>query len=202
VRADRVADSTGGPLVAGDPDLVVQSPLHDAAEVRQRAGTATAKGNKTVRLDAALALRLAEAYVSLRVEHDRFSAESADALWALEAPPPTPGPTREPWTFDVNYEGGSYQVDYGTGTEWDGSYQWAIYDGPHEIDDVVLAGAADEDPMPVLTALVAEHNRAAADGAPDEPASRTRVTADGRVVPTRDGAPDEPTDDDQESTDA
>lgn len=65
---------------------------------------------------------------------------------------------RKPWTFDVQFEGGPQIVDYGTGTEWDGSHHWAIYDGPHEIDDVVIAGAADDDPTAVLTQIVAEHN--------------------------------------------
>lgn len=65
---------------------------------------------------------------------------------------------RKPWTFDVQFDGGPQRVEHGTGTEWDGSHQWAIYDGPHEIDDVVLAGAADEDPTAVLAQIVAEHN--------------------------------------------
>jgi len=72
---------------------------------------------------------------------------------------PVPGPTR-PWTFDVEYIGGAQPTDYGTGTECDGSWQWAIFDGPSEQTDVVLLGIAeDEDPTPVLAALVADHNR-------------------------------------------
>jgi hypothetical protein len=90
-----VTDGTGGPTTSDGRDHLVESPLHDAAEVRQRAGIAIAKGNTTVRLDAALALRLAEAHFSLRVEYDRLGDETSEALWALEAPPPTPGPTRE-----------------------------------------------------------------------------------------------------------
>ncbi len=124
------------------------------------------------------------------------------------------GPVPDPrgakrWTFDVNFEGGPQPVDYGTGTEWDGSYQWAIYDGPHEIDGAVLAGAADEDPTPVLTALVAEHNQTAErtgllaqiEERRNDPEFMARIRAridqdSGLLVRlAAAGAPDEPTDD-------
>lgn len=66
----------------------------------------------------------------------------------------------KPWSFTVNFEGGPQPTDYGTGTEWDGSHFWVIYDGPSDVDDAVLVGMAAEDPTPVLAALVAQHNRA------------------------------------------
>ncbi len=78
---------------------------------------------------------------------------------------PVPGPTR-PWTFDVEYVGGAQRTDYGTGTEDDGQWQWAIFNGPPEqMGSLVLLGMAeDEDPTPVLAALVADHNRSVVPG--------------------------------------
>lgn len=84
-----------------------------------------------------------------------------------EPPDPAAPPAgRKRWTYDVNFEGGPQRTDYGTGEEWDGSYFWVIYDGPHEIDDVVLTGQADEDPTELVAAVVAEHNAGLPDAAP------------------------------------
>lgn len=86
--------------------------------------------------------------------------EMAGRIDSVRIPTPAGPAETKPWSFTVNFEGGPQPTDYGTGTEWDGSHYWVIYDGPHEIDDAVLVGMADEDPTPVLAALVAEHNRA------------------------------------------
>lgn len=132
-------------------------------------------------MEAPLKSRARRQFTTLYAAHGYIS-DQVDALRAALAAADTGSESPKRWTFDVQGEDASIQTDYGTGIEHRAAFHWAIYDGPSEIDDYVLAGyAEDVDPTAALVAICAEHNRAAADGT--TPTQPDEVLYDGPTGP-------------------